>query len=336
LTFYFVGGEDHDFSKIGSATVDTATTAARRSANARCALKVGPLGAITDGWQLAFDAARSSFWFTARAYQTSAATSGTAVPDFLSFLDGTVRRLGFDYAANSAVLRLYKRTSTGTKTALATSSVSISPGTLQKIDVQVVYAVAGSVNLYMDGTLVLAYTGDTTTDSATSLSGAVLGINPAALSNTQTVSWSEIICGSEDTRSMNLVTLAPSANGNSFAWTGSYANLNEVTLDDGTLCASATAGDLAQMAINSSGITGNPAVKAIAISARIQKGASGPQNLQMNVRTGGNDYFGPTQALPSAFGRVAYTFENNPASSGPWGYADLTNAGFNVGLKSIA
>lgn len=335
MTFYFIGGEDHDFTKIGVCSVDTATTTVRRTANSRCTLKVGVNAATTDGWSASLDAARSSLWLTARIFGVSGAASN-AIVDFISFMDGTNRRLGIDFTQNSNQFRLYKKTAAGTKTTLVTSAVNFSFSVLQKIDVQIVYGTSGLMNLYLDGTLIATYSGDLTTDGATSLSGFVLGSTSPTNSASVSTYWSEVICGLDDTRSLNLVTLAPSANGNAFAWTNSYANLSEVTLDDTTLCSSSTAGDLAQMTVSSGGITGNPAIRAVCISARAQKGASGPQNLQMNVRTGGNDYFSSNLALPAAFNRVAYTFESNPATSGAWAYTDLTAAGFNVGIKSIA
>jgi hypothetical protein len=331
MTYYFIGGEDHDFTKIGATSVNTATTAARRTANARCALQVGTGSASTDGWQGALSAAQSSFWFTARLYM-SASTTPSSTLDGISFLGGTTRRLVLGITSSSSTLKLYKRNAAGTSTLLATASASLLTIGMVKLDVQITYGTSGSVNVYQDNTLVLSYSGDVTTDSATSLSGFVLGQPTGG----GFVAWSEIICTSDDTRSMSLVTLAPSANGNAFAWTNTYANLNEVTIDDTSLCNSSTAGDLAQMTVSSSGITGNPAIRALCISARAQKGGTGPQNIEMNVRTGGNDYFSADQALPAALSRVAYTFETNPATSGPWAYTDLTAAGFNIGLKATA
>jgi hypothetical protein len=325
MTFYFVGGEDHDFTKIGTCSVDTATTAARRTGNARCSLKVGPSAATTDGWQGALSSAQSAFWLTARYY--IAATPTTTNAEVCSLLDGSVRRLTL--RISSGVYQLVKRNSVGTVTTLVTSSVAISALTVQKLDIQVNYAVSGTVNIYLDGSLIISYSGDVTTDSATTLSSFVLGNTGSA------VHWSEGICTDGDTRALNLVTMAPNANGNTFSFdTGSYANINETTIDDTGLITSATAGQLAQFTVGSSGITGTPAIRALCISARAQKGGTGPQNCKMSVRTGGVDQLSSLLSLPAAMNRTAYVFETNPGTSGPWAYNDLTAAGFNIGIRS--
>ena len=328
-TVHYIAGEDHDFQRIGLVGVDTATTAARRTANARCSLKVGPAPSVTDGWQSYpwLNGAQSSFWFIARMYSASGLGSTS---EFLTFLDGTVRRLVF--ACDGANhIRLKKRTAAAVDTTLATASITWPSSALVKFDVHVVYGTSGSVDLYQDGVLLFSYSGDITTDSATTLSGFVLGGTTSVSANTY---WSEIFMTDSDTRSQSLVTLPPAANGNAWAWSASYANVDETTLDDADIATSSSANDIAQTTINSSGITGNPAIIAVGVSARAQKGASGPANADLMVRTGGNDYVSSDIALSSSMSRVANAWTTNPASAGAWAYTDLTAAGFNIGIKS--
>jgi hypothetical protein len=329
MTFYFVGGEDHDFTKVGACTVDTATTAARRTANARCALKVGTSATITDGWVGSLSQPVSSLWMTARFYPTGSNVSANS--EFFSLTDGTVRRLLLRINGSTNKYELCKRTSASSTTLLATSSVALTFSVAQKLDVNVTYGTSGSVNVYLDGTLVISYSGDVTTDSATTLSGFVLGVHTAV----SACYWSEIIAASEDTRALNLVTLAPTANGNTYTFdTGNYANVNETVTDDTGLITSGTAGELAQFTVNASGITGTPAIRALCVSARAQKGGSGPQNAKMSVRSGGIDQLGSAVPLPAAMNRAAYIFPTNPGTGGSWAYSDLTAAGFNIGIRS--
>jgi hypothetical protein len=327
-TFYFVGGEDHDFTKSGPCTVDTATTAARRIGYARCSLKIASTAA-SDAWSATLSAQQSSFWLTARAYFNLVSRNFAEV---VSLLDsGGNRRvvLKLDSASNNK-WQLIKRNAAQTTTVLLTSSASVPSGVLSKIDVFVNFAAAGSLQLYVDGTLVLSYSGDLTTDSVTSLAGFALGHTD------NTSYWSEVICADTDTRGLSLATLAPSANGNSFTFdSGSVSSINETTLDDATLISSGTAGQLAQFTVGSSGITGNPAVKAVCVTARAAKGGSGPQNAKMSVRTGGADYLSGSLALPASLGRIQGVFTTNPGTSAPWAPTELTAAGFNVGIQSV-
>lgn len=334
MAFYFIGGEDHDFTVVGTCTVDTATTAARRTANARCSLKVaGTTG--TDGWQTDLPSAVSSLWVTGRVYIAMTGNSGS-LGYLISLFDGTTRRLVITNSGGSSLTttwRISKFSAAGVLTTLATASTIVSKNVIQKLDLNVTYGTSGNVKLYLDGTLIIDYTGDITTDGATTLNKVQFGHFYASL--TGETYWSEMIVASEDTRAMNVVTLPPSANGNTFNFdTGSYADVDEVTLSDADLITSGTSGQLAQFTIGSSGITGTPAVRAVCVSARAQKGASGPQNAKMNVRTAGADHLSSTIALPAAMNRIANIFANNPATSGPWAYTDITAAGFNVGVQS--
>jgi hypothetical protein len=234
---------------------------------------------------------------------------------------------------SGGVYQLVKRNAAASVTTLVTSAIGVTATTQQKLDVHVTYAVSGGIDIYLDGSLIISYSGDVTTNSATTLSGFILGTTGVA--SVVTSFWSEVICASADTRAFNLVTLAPAANGNTYNWdTGSYANVNETTLDDTGLITSATAGQLAQFTVGSSGITGTPAIRALCVSARAQKGGTGPQNAKMSVRTGGVDQLSSSLSLPAAMSRAAYIFETNPGTSGPWAYSDLTAAGFNIGIQS--
>lgn len=333
MAFQFIGGEDHDFVKIGNCAVDTSTTAARRSANARCSLRVGGIGsAVTDGWQQDFAAAISSFWFTARFYVGSLATV-SAGTDFLTFLDGSTRRLLLVNDGSNRI-SIVKQTGAGVRTTLATSVLAMSAVTLYKLDVQVNgYGPAAVINVYLDGMLWVTYTGDAATDSSTQLSGFCLGHMGA---DSSTVYWSEIICGTDDTRSMSLVTLPPAANGNTFAWTNSYASIDEITTDDADLCASDTADQVAQTTVTSTGLTGTPGILAVCVSARAQHGSSGPTKLQLGLRVNGGDYFSADKTLAASFARAANIWESNPNTAASWSHTDLKNAGFNIGVKSIA
>jgi len=337
MTFYFVGGEDHDFTRIGACSVDTATTAARSTSNARCALLVERVASRTDGWVCRFDSSQSAFWFTAQMFIESGGSTSASPPECVSFLDGAIRRIGLEIS--SSTFRLYKRNAAGTKTNLATSSVVITTGVRQKLDIQVSYGVTGFVNVYLNSSLILNYAGDLTTDGTTSLNGAVLGPSHFGIgSGTQgNMYWSEVISASEDTRALSLVTLAPTDNGASFTWTtGNYAAIDEITTDDADTITSATPGQLAQFAVGTAGIIGTPAIRAVCISARAQKGGEGPQNAKLNVRVAGINHLSSTVALPAAMSRIAYTFPVNPGTAGPWAYSDLIAAGFNIGIQSEA
>lgn len=330
-TFFFAGGEDHDFSKIGSIAVDTTTTF-RRAANTRCSLKVTQQSGTNyaDGWTANFSAPQSSFWLTARFYCVGTASAGNVL---FRFTDSSgVVRLIIDIANFGSSLRFSKIDAAGTVTVLGSTTTLLAASQLSKIDVFVNYAASGSIQFYVDGTLTFSYSGNLLTNSATAIASAFLGgISGSAFY------WSEVICADTDTRALGLVTLAPSANGNLFNWdVGSYTNISEITLDDTTLISSGTVGQVAQFTVGASGVTsGNVTIKGICISARAIKGATGPQNVKLGVRTGSADYVSAAIPMQSgAFGRIQTAFMTNPGTSNAWAVSEVSAAGFNIGVVS--
>lgn len=322
-------------------TVDTATTAARRTTYARCALKVSSFSA-TDGWFATLYSAASTFWVTARYYADTNTFYNSAGTNWISLYDGTTPRLALTYTgtmggkySQNVPIQLVKISAAGTVTVLATASSNYPVGALTKIDVSVQYGTSGRVKVYVGGVLVLDYSGDVTTDSATTLSG-VRFFQPAATGDS--AYWSEIIAATIDTRSLALATLAPSASGNTFNWTsGAVSDVNETTLSDQTLATSATAGQIFETTINSATVPTTGAVVSVLVTARAQKGnTGGPANLNLMVRTGGTDYASGSLALPTArFDTVVNEWATNPATGAAWLPADLSAAGFNIGVKSV-
>ncbi|MGZ5545083.1 MAG: hypothetical protein ACXWIU_10445 [Limisphaerales bacterium] len=329
-TFYFIGGEDSDFTKIGVTTVDTSTNM-RRTANARCALRIGPGQVAGDGWVGTLSAPQSSLWFTGRFFNSSSQPS-TSAAEILQFRDSSgTKRLALHN--NNSTLTLSKVSAAGAYTQLATSSFLPGNGITYKVDVSINYSASGSFQLYADGSPILSYTGNMVTDSATSIASFMLA---AWNSNNNGSAWSEIICADVDTRSMGLTTLAPTANGNTFNFdAGNYASVNETILDDSTVITSGTVGQVAQFTVGSSGVSGAPAIRAVCVAARAGKGSTGPQSAKIGVRTGGADYVSGSIALQSgSLGRIQNIFVTNPATGNAWAASELTAAGFNVGIVS--
>jgi hypothetical protein len=353
MTILFVGGEEGDFIKTSSAcSVDTATTAARRTTLARCSLKVFSNLSLTDSWSATFPGGGvTSFWLTARCYYNRISAIGNLfAARGLAFTSGGVTRLavcpgaavGSNIVSAGLVnqpIALCKITASGTKTTLASSSVNFMGwNTMARFDVQVQnYGATATVTVYLEGVQVLTYTGDVTTDGATSLDGVRLhSFVNSDTTNAEAFHWSEVIAATTDTRSVALATLAPAATGNAFAWSGNVAALNETTLDDTTIASSTSAGQVLETTVTNTTVSATAAVQAVVVSARAMKGATGPTSVNLLVRTGGADYAIGPQALPTGFGRLQGVWATNPATGAAWSASDLTAAGFNIGVQSAA
>jgi hypothetical protein len=189
--------------------------------------------------------------------------------------------------------------------------------------------------VYVGGVKVIDYSGDLTTNGVTQLAGIRYGHHT---SNTSTIytAWSECAVCDSDTRSISgIMTLVPTGAGNSSAWAGTYADVDEAAMGTDSI-SSATANQLSQFTVTpTSAISSGAALSAVAVNFRAHRGSLGPQNIQANVRTGGTDY---NSASLSGFGLAMKSMQNiwttNPNTGGTWLGSDL-GAGFNVGVKSV-
>jgi hypothetical protein len=219
----------------------------------------------------------------------------------------------------------------GTATQLGSSfSYAASSSVPEKFDVFVNYAVSGAITLYQGGIQIFSYTGDVTTNSVTALAG--IRVHSVIQSASLGQAWSEIIVCDQDTRALNLQTLAPVANGNTHNFdtgTPAAANVNEITLDDSTLDGSTTTNQIDEYTIPAIA-SGTYGILAIGVSARMVKGATGPSKADLVVRSAAADYLSADKTLTLSWDTYQNWWTADPATSAPW--AGLPT---NIGIKSI-
>lgn len=332
MTILFAGGEDTElYSVLGGAVV---TTAGKFRSNARCALKVA--GNSAAYWQNRPELAFSSGNFWSMAMHIIDSTGGTSTSNnqrLIAWLDSSfVERLGIYGTGNTSQYKVVKTNAAGTTTQIGSAFTMAVGGSLDKIDVHAVISATGSVDVYLNGVVVFTSgTVDTTTDGVTSLANVRLA-NAQSLAVNGTSDWSEIVVDTTDTRSYYLQTLAPVANGNTHNFdtgTPAAANVNETTLNDATLDGSTTAGQIDQYTIPSL-MAGTVAIIAIGVSARMQKGTSGPSKMDLGVRSGGSDFWSADVVLAAAWASAQNWWTTDPNTSAAW--AALPS---NIGLKSV-
>jgi hypothetical protein len=340
-TVYFAGTEDIDFifenNWLVSTTANTFRSAYSRggvmASNTNSAARSNPL----------FSSA--SFWFSARAGNSFPAGTTTGGIMWKMYDASGVVRLQMEATSGgtSAAWKVVKITAAGVKTTLFTGSFTwpasaASPFETIKIDVNVVYAVAGSISMYLQlgstQTLFGSFTGDVTTDSATAIAQVAVCDNGSATSTR----WSEVMVCDVDTRTFSLQTFPPVANGNTHNFdtgTPAAANVNEQTVNDATIDGSTTANQIDQYT-QAAVATGTYSVVAVGISARALKGVTGPSKFDFVVRTGGADFLSADQTLDVFYKQFQNWWTQNPNTSADWTTSQIgSTAGFNIGIKSI-
>jgi hypothetical protein len=240
--------------------------------------------------------------------------------------------------ASASTWGVWTRTSAAVFTQLGSNFTTTGMTTTGPIglDINVVYGSSGSITVYLGGTQVFTYSGNVTTDSATTLSGIEIAGMGAG---TQNVTWSEVIVADSSTIAMGLWQMNSATAGNAQTWAGTASSVNKQTISDTTFISAASAGLINEY--RSGGIAlpaGAYTVPAIKMVARALVGATGPQNLEYVTRVGSTDYVGGSWGPPvgSFANDIAnYMQATNPGTSAAWQTSDLTASTFNYGVESV-
>jgi hypothetical protein len=144
---------------------------------------------------------------------------------------------------------------------------------------------------------------------------------------------SQVIIASASTLGWKLATFVPTADGAGTAWTGTYADVDEIIYDDGNFISTLVANDIETFALTGPSLGGS-AVRAVAVTTRVRHNDTGPQSLQLALRKSGTNYFSATKTLGIAFTPEIGIWETDPSTGVAWVPGDV--AGLEAGVKAIA
>lgn len=200
---------------------------------------------------------------------------------------------------------------------------------LQVIDIHLVAnSVSGSGTVYFSGTQ--RSTGSADLSSIAGVAqfrgyGKTVGIGAQT-------GFSQVICSTTSTIGGRLFTVPVTGAGSDSAWTGTYANIDEVTYSDADFINSASANQVSTFAVTAPTLTGY-VVQAVAVTARAKKGAAGPANLQLALRSSGTNYFSSSKALDAGYKAFVNIWDTDPATSAAWVNSAVST--LQPGVKSI-
>lgn len=190
-----------------------------------------------------------------------------------------------------------------------------------------------TMEYYVNGALVSSATAVNTVGAKTGVRLVMLDHNDIMGTNGATagIGMSEvIITQDEPTIGWRLATLRPDGAGTYGAWGGSWTHV--LNPDDGLFLLAAETGLRESWSLgNYNGPATNAAVRGVFMSARADRGPTGPQTVQGFLRLSGVDYDGTPQA--ALRNRVLlWEWANNPATGLPWDSA-VFNA-MEAGIRS--
>lgn len=239
--------------------------------------------------------------------------SGTEVIRLVQIYSGQVLRL--DYWNGAAWV------SAGSITVSMTAA-------RQTIDIHaVVNSASGSIKVYLSGTERI--------DSGTIDLSGITSLGKVRFYggvNTYYSYVSQVIVADESTIGMRLFTVPVTGAGATSSWTGTYTEIDEIIYADADFINSASVNQVSTFATTVPSLTGYQ-TKAIAVTARAKCGASGPQNIEMALRSAGTNYFSSNFALDAGYRAFCNVWNTDPATAGAWAGAAVTAA--QPGVKSI-
>lgn len=325
MTELFNGGEMDAFSPSDNAVIESTVSSFGprwNSTFARCSIRVGTGSNVdtsyaeTAHWTaqaegyLRFD----QYCFGATVFTGTMTTlvtaAGTEVFRIRAASNGHGHTLTLQYLNASAVW-----TTAGT--------VDVPEGTLVTYDLYWKVNASGALSLFVSGTERITWTGDTSHLS---------NISYARLWGLQCqTDYSQVMADTDPTIGHRLATCYPSGAGATSSWTGSYAEIDEAVYSDSDFINSASANQVTTVAATVATLSGYT-VQSVTVSARANRDASGPQNLQLALRVSGTDYFSASKALSAGYAPAQNTWATNPATAGAW-----TNSitSLQPGVKSI-
>ncbi len=305
MTVIFCGGEDIDFPN-GVPVATTNTGGYFRAGYARVA--ISGTGPASNAKSITFSQLTTG-WFTFRTGNWDSSSNVRRAGIVKSGTAGAGLWIGGgSLGNNNLALMSYNGT---TQTQLAAEGGSSMAGGLHRIDLNVK---AGSVDVYLDGTLLFTWTGNPLTTPGVS------GFDQFGIAASYS---SEFIAADEDTRLLSLVTLAPNAAGDANAWTGAYTDISETVNNDATSLYTDTVGQDAQFNLNDMP-AGSFTIKAVKISARVSKSAVATAgSIGLGVKSGGTINSGAPVAQTTAWATMEAYLPSNPVTTNAWQQSEI-------------
>lgn len=329
MSILFVGTEGDALENIGAALYSA--SAGRFDADAsRVALR----SAEMDHWRTPIFSRGSSRWAHFAMYYEGT-VNPAADSDVVTVVDSTTGNEILRLKALNA--ETYFQYHNGSAWVDISGILPFSDDTLYQIDIECdVDGSTGSFALYIDGVKNAELTGNTDFRSGAQADKILFwNQNHSTSSSQYTVYFTEVIVADEPTVNWRLVTLWPDGNGNHTAWTGDYTDIDEAEYDTADQVDTTTAAQRESFTIRDiPTVFADLDVAAVVVAALAKRGTTGPQDLQIMVRTNSLDFDSSSVGLSNvAYERFQNVWATNPDTSAAWTQAEV-NA-LEIGVESI-
>lgn len=314
---------------IAVSFLTSTSSSTRQAANSRVAItgRTDTSEPLSPVWSSAL----SEFWFHCVIYSDGQAAGSTGNP-FITFYDSTSGDPQLRLIHTATLDEIQVQYYDGAWNDIG-STFTLTSDTRFRMDIHVVFhATTGSVNVYLDESLEMVYTGAV---NSTELQADRILLQSSANSSAADKFYSELAVADYDTRGWNIVEIYPTANGAVTDWTGDYTSVDETITNNIDLMSTDTADDIATFSGGS--VPVGPASQdmlAVVISVTAQVSPDGAINdIQPVLRLSSTNYAGTALPFDESVRTEQAVYTTNPATSAAWDVAEVDAMEF--GVKAI-
>jgi hypothetical protein len=198
------------------------------------------------------------------------------------------------------------------------NNASFTSTALKRITVKIICGASGSVALYVGGTLI----GTTTIASASMNNIAAFRLSSPDASQGF---FSQILCADYDLRDCRYMSSLANANATYTAGTGTYTDINDAVLDEGTAIVLPASGNKKTFTKPAITVPGGYQIAALCLGARARVSGGVVTDGKLTVRSSTTDSSSAVRALTASYESRGFYLDNDPATA-----ARFTQAGYNA------
>jgi hypothetical protein len=320
MTIYWCGGEDFDFPMGATLPLMTGSGGRYRSNYTRAAMYGGNLYLSNP-----FSPPQSTVWIGGQCYFYS----GSSYTGYLVLRNST-NNDGWAIGKNAASkLTLRKLNTDGSWTDVASESgVSFVDISMYKIDLKINIATSGYAKCYVNGVLMIDYSGNTSlTTNQVDQCGFIGAIA------TDYVAFSEFVVADTDTRNKIVKVLYPNSNGDANTFINNYSYIDEITVDDTDFIYTTTANTDFQCALSDMP-SGTFICDAVRVIVRCLDSTTSGMNIKIGVKTNNTLNLSDPIAPGAYWNTLEKMYQVNPVTSARFSAAEIT--ALQLAIKSAA
>ena len=193
----------------------------------------------------------------------------------------------------------------------------------------------GNLEIYKDGYLELAFSGDTLVTAQTTIDEVKIRSMKGGVLSSQSQLYSAVMVADEDTRPIQMADIRPSGVGTNSDMTGAYTDVDELGQPDNVFLQSTVADQTSTFAASaiSTDLDAGFETIAVGVSGLGLRGVTGPASAQTAIYSGTTNAVGTSTALDLTQTGFQDVYATDPDTATAWTFAGADAV--EIGVKSL-